>query len=198
MAIIVEHEKRRKEILQKSLDVFIEEGYDDVTFQKIADRCGITRTTLYIYFSNKHEIFLGSIKELLTEIEKGLVSFINDKSLSSEQALRLMLKSIIDQCESNRKLFSIILPYLFQLRKSGINPNEKVKRRTVRMRHHLNTILISGIKNNEFKTMNVKYMNDLLYSIIEAAIFRISVLNQSDIEDIYGTLNLAIDGFVNN
>ena len=66
------------------------------------------------------------------------------------------------------------------------------------MRHHLNTILISGIKNNEFKTMNVKYMNDLLYSIIEAAIFRISVLNQSDIDDIYGTLNLAIDGFVNN
>ena len=109
-----------------------------------------------------------------------------------------MLKSIIVQCESNRKLFSIILPYLFQLRKSGINPNEKVKRRTVRMRHHLNTILISGIKNNEFKTMNVKYMNDLLYSIIEAAIFRISVLNQSDIDDIYGTLNLAIDGFVNN
>ena len=44
MAIIVEHEKRRKEILQKSLDVFIEEGYDDVTFQKIADRCGICRS----------------------------------------------------------------------------------------------------------------------------------------------------------
>lgn len=34
MAIIVEHEKRRKEILQKSLDVFVEEGYEDVTYQK--------------------------------------------------------------------------------------------------------------------------------------------------------------------
>ena len=65
MAIIVEHEKRRKEILQKSLDVFVEEGYEDVTFQKIADRCGITRTTLYIYFHNKYDIFIEIIKELL-------------------------------------------------------------------------------------------------------------------------------------
>ena len=62
MAILVEHDKRKQEILEKALDVFINEGYEDVTFQKIADRCGITRTTLYIYFNNKREIFLWSIK----------------------------------------------------------------------------------------------------------------------------------------
>ncbi|MBQ2528708.1 MAG: TetR family transcriptional regulator, partial [Treponema sp.] len=42
MAVVVEHEKRKHEILGKALDLFIEEGYEDVTFQKIADRCGIT------------------------------------------------------------------------------------------------------------------------------------------------------------
>ena len=39
MAVVVEHDKRRKKILDKSLDLFIEVGYEDVTFQKIADRC---------------------------------------------------------------------------------------------------------------------------------------------------------------
>ena len=76
MAIVVEHDKRKHEILQKSLDVFVEQGYEDATFQKIADHCGITRTTLYIYFKNKHEIFLGSIKELLSELEKNLRDII--------------------------------------------------------------------------------------------------------------------------
>ena len=28
MAIIVEHEKRKREILDKALDVFVEEGYE--------------------------------------------------------------------------------------------------------------------------------------------------------------------------
>ena len=86
MAIIVEHDKRKHEILQKSLDVFIDEGYEDATFQKIADRCGITRTTLYIYFKNKYEIFHESIKELLSELEKSLTKIIQEKA-SSEQTI---------------------------------------------------------------------------------------------------------------
>ena len=96
MAIVVEHDKRKQEILQKSLDVFIEEGYEDATFQKIADRCGITRTTLYIYFKNKHEIFLGSIKELLSEVEIKLKEIMSDSSLSSEAELRKVLATLTD------------------------------------------------------------------------------------------------------
>lgn len=70
MAVQVEHEKRKHEILTKALELFIEEGYEDVTFQKIADRCGITRTTLYIYFKNKREIFLWSIKQFTQALEQ--------------------------------------------------------------------------------------------------------------------------------
>ena len=94
MAIVVEHDKRKQEILQKSLDVFIEEGYEDATFQKIADRCGITRTTLYIYFKNKHEIFLGSIKELLAELENALKKIMADSSLTAETTLRAVLSTL--------------------------------------------------------------------------------------------------------
>ena len=196
MAIIVEHEKRRKEILQKSLDVFVEEGYEDVTFQKIADRCGITRTTLYIYFKNKHEIFLGSIKELMGSLEENILLYINNTSISNEEALRKILSCIIDKCESSKKLFIIILGYLLQLKKSGVDTNLKVRRRVVRLKHHLSTVLIRGIQNGEFRETNVKDMNELLYGLIEAAIFRLTILNQEKIEEIRETINLAIDGFL--
>ena len=87
MATVVEHDKRKTEILQKSIDVFMREGYEDVTFQKIADRCGITRTTLYIYFKNKREIFLYSIKQLTEGMEQELVSIVKDESLSSQKGV---------------------------------------------------------------------------------------------------------------
>lgn len=196
MAIIVEHDKRRKEILQKSLDVFVEEGYEDVTFQKIADRCGITRTTLYIYFKNKHEIFLGSIKELMASLEETILLYINDTSITNEEALRKILSCIVDKCEANKKLFIIILGYLLQLKKSGVDTNLRVRRRVVRLKHHLSTVLIRGIQNGEFRETNVKDMNELLYGLIEAAIFRLTILNQEKIEDIRETINLAIDGFL--
>ena len=196
MAIIVEHDKRKHEILQKSLDVFIDEGYEDATFQKIADRCGITRTTLYIYFKNKHEIFLGSIKELLSELEVNLKTKIFDKTLSSEDKLRFTLNTIVDQSESNLKLFSVLLNYLLQLKKSGVDTNQRVRRRIIRVRHLLSNIIIEGIKNGQFKDCNVKDMNEMFYSLMESAIFRMSVLGLTDMTDIRCAMNAVVDNML--
>lgn len=198
MAIVVEHNKRKHEILQKSLDVFIDEGYEDATFQKIADRCGITRTTLYIYFKNKHEIFNGSIKELLSGLERAILIILNNKSLSTVDALRKVCECIIRNCQDNKKLFNVLLNYLLQLKKTGADPNERVRRRVLRMRHVLSTLMIRGIESGEFKNLNVKDMNELLYSLIESAIFRLAVLDQDNITEITNTINLSIDGFCNN
>ena len=194
MATIVEHDKRKHEILQKALDVFIEEGFEDVTFQKIADRCGITRTTLYIYFKNKREIFLWSIKQLTARLEAELVSIVKDKSVSAETALRSMLEKIIDECQENQKLFSVLLPYLLQLQKAGIDSGERVRRRVIRLRHLLSLLVIQGIKNGEFNNINVKDTNELLYSFIESAIFRLVILNQNNIQEMKSAINLGIDG----
>ena len=194
MAIVVEHDKRKHEILAKSLDLFAEEGYEDVTFQKIADRCGITRTTLYIYFKNKREIFLWSIKQLTGALEAEIMEIIENKSLSATECLKQMLGIIINGCDENHQLFSVLLTYLMQLQRSGSDPAEHVARRVIRMRHLMSTIIIRGIHNGEFKDVPVKQVNDMLYSLIESAIFRLSVLNQKDIENIRDSLNLAIDG----
>lgn len=193
MAIVVEHDKRKHEILQKSLDVFIDEGYEDATFQKIADRCGITRTTLYIYFKNKHEIFLGSIKALLSDLEIKLKSIMKDETLSAEVLLRKVLRLLAASCEENKKLYNVLLNYLMQLKKSGIDTNERVRRRTIRLRHLMSTILIKGIQNKEFKDLNVKDLNEILYGLLEAGMFRIAVLNQNNISEIDNALTTVVD-----
>lgn len=192
MAIVVEHDKRKHEILQKSLDVFVEQGYEDATFQKIADHCGITRTTLYIYFKNKHEIFLGSIKELLSELETNLRDIIK-KDMDSIESLKQILFTIVDACENNKKLFSVLLNYLLQLKKAGVDINERVRRRVIKMRHLLSTVLIKGIQKGEIKSVNVKDINELLYGMIEASIFRIAVLNQESVMEVKLALGNAID-----
>jgi AcrR family transcriptional regulator len=82
MYIVVEHEKRQREILEKALDVFIDEGYENATFQKIADRCAIMRTTLYIYFKN-----IFNLGIYLTQVKS---------SFNSEKMFASILCSIID------------------------------------------------------------------------------------------------------
>jgi len=193
MAIVVEHEKRKHEILEKSLDVFIEEGYEDVTFQKIADRCGITRTTLYIYFKNKREIFLWSIKQLMSGLQKGLVEASKDSNASAAETLSKTLMIVMDNCEKNKKLFGVILDYLLQIKKSGADPAEKVQRRVIHLRHLLSSIIIRGMNSGEFKKVSVKDVNELFYSVIESAIFKLAVLNQDILSETRQILNLTIE-----
>ena len=196
MAIVVEHDKRRHEILQKALDVFIDEGYEDVTFQKIADRCGITRTTLYIYFKNKREIFLWSIKQLTGGIEEVLRGIIADQNLSCQEALRKILMTIVDECEKNSRLFTVLLSYLLNLQKTGGDPAERVHRRLLKLRHLIDTIIIRGEKSGEFKKLSVHTAYEMFYGLIQSAIFRLSVLSEKSIGSIRDTLNLAVDGIL--
>ena len=197
MAIVVEHDKRRHDILERSLDVFATEGYEDTTFQKIADSCGVTRTTLYIYFDNKKDIFIGSLKQILIAMEMDLNSIIDDQSLSAHDALYKMAMCIIDYCEQNLKLFNVLHAYLLQLKKSKENPREKIARRIIRMRHMLSTVIIRGIKSGEFKKdLNVHSVVELIYILVESSIFRIAVLESEDLSEVRKAVAPAIDGLV--
>jgi AcrR family transcriptional regulator len=193
--MVVEHEKRRREILEKALDVFINEGFEDVTFQKIADRCGITRTTLYIYFRNKKEIFNYSIKQLLAGVENDLTRVYKDKSLNWVEKLTKVISLILDRLEENRRFLAVVLNYLLYIAKSDSDPDTRVRKRTIRMRHILATMVIEGIHAGEFAQVNVKTADDLLYSLMEAAIFRLVVLKRSDVKDLKQAVELAVRQF---
>jgi AcrR family transcriptional regulator len=196
MAIIVEHEKRRKAILEKALDIFVEEGFENATYQKIADRCRITRTTLYTYFRNKQEIFNFSIKQLLGKVEEELHVLRKDTKLSYPEKLKKTIFLILETLEENRRLLSVILDYLLYLSKSASSSelvNSRLRRRTIRLRHILATMVIDGIKAGEIKKADVRTLDDLFYGLIETAIFRLTVLKQPSAGGIKDAAALAVE-----
>jgi len=198
MSIVVEHEKRRKEILTKALDVFIESGYENATFQKVADRCGITRTTLYLYFKNKKEIFNYSIKLLLVNVEDNIRKIVSDKSMGYIDKITNVLLDIFAKLEKNRRLLSVILHYILYLSKNKINPERRISRRTIRLRRILASLVIEGVKSGELKPVSVKTAVEYLYSIIESAIFRLVVLQQETAGDFGKTVIFAVKQLAGN
>ena len=196
MAIVVEHEKRKKEILDKALDLFMENGYEDVTFQKIADKCGVTRTTLYIYFKNKKEIFAWSIKQLTNEIESSLLKIIDNRDLSYEERLKSVLHTILQKCVDNYRLFVITLTYLLQLKNTGKKKKKIVQRRIIRLRHLLSTVIIDGITSGNFKKVNVHEANELIFNLIEAAVFKLTVFGPQDIQALQKSFDLTVSALL--
>ena len=196
MSIVVEHEKRRHEILEKALDVFMDEGFENVTFQKIADKCGITRTTLYVYFKNKKEVFNYSIKQLLQALESDITEIRKLKNVSHTEKLIKVMYVIMERLEENRRLLSVVMNYLVYISKGDRDPDYRVRRRTVRLRHILASIVIEGIRSGEFSSsIHVKDANELLYSFLEAAVFRLVVLGRDSVSELKEAMKLAVNGF---
>ena len=57
---------------------------------------------------------------------------------------------------------------------------------------HQTICLIDGIKAGEFKKIDVKAANDLFYSLLESAVFRLSILDQNDLSEFDRTIELAV------
>jgi len=206
MAIIVEHDKRRKQILRKALDVFIEEGFEAASYQKIADRCKITRTTLYLYFRNRQEIFNFSIKQFMMELEHDIIKVKDNPSLSHPVKIKKTLSLIFTRLEENRRLLSIVLDYLLTKNpekqkakkpssgKIEILPDVRVRRRTIRLRHILSAMIITGIKTGQLKKVDIGTANDLFFSLIEAGVVRLTVFQRESIADLNKIVELIVEG----
>jgi AcrR family transcriptional regulator len=75
-------EKEIKErILTRSDEIFRQFGYNKVTMEKIASDLGISKKTLYRYFSNKDHILKEIVKENKCQANDFIAALVNDDSL---------------------------------------------------------------------------------------------------------------------
>jgi len=64
--------QRTRELLQKALIELIgERGYDAITIQDIVDRANVGRTTFYLHYSSKDDLFLSCHETIVNEFQSG-------------------------------------------------------------------------------------------------------------------------------
>lgn len=56
-------QQKKKYIIEKARQVFVEKGYRNVTMKDIIEACEISRGGLYLYFPSTKEIFLEVLKQ---------------------------------------------------------------------------------------------------------------------------------------
>ena len=63
----VKHERRKEarpgELLAAALDLFVEKGYAATRVEEVAQRAGVSKGTLFLYFSSKEELFKAVVRE---------------------------------------------------------------------------------------------------------------------------------------
>jgi AcrR family transcriptional regulator len=64
--------QRTRELLQKALiDLIGERGYDAITIQDIVDRANVGRTTFYLHYNSKDDLFMSCHEAIVSEFHSG-------------------------------------------------------------------------------------------------------------------------------
>src|SRR5947209_7875960 len=78
--------QRTRDLLQKALiDLIGECGYDAITIQDIVDRANVGRTTFYVHYSSKEDLFMSSHQAIVGEFHFGQLHLLSAEELLSPE-----------------------------------------------------------------------------------------------------------------
>ena len=81
-------EARPQELLAAALDLFVERGYAATRLDDVAAQAGVSKGTLYLYFTNKEELFKAVVRESVLPVLGEAEETIDRYEGSSETLLR--------------------------------------------------------------------------------------------------------------
>lgn len=192
-------EARPAELTAAALDLFVERGFAATRLEDVAARAGVSKGTLYLYFSSKEELFKAVIQNgLLPVLAQGEEMMAQHRGDASSLLRELILRWW--QLVVNTPLSAI---HKLIISESGNFPevaryfHEQVASRKDKL---LGSVLQKGMQSGEFRTMDIPATIDLISApIMMRVLWRYSLkacssTGQPD-DDVY--LNTYLDLLLN-
>lgn len=175
MAPIVSKEykdKKKKEILASALACFARKGFESTTIDDIVSHSGISKGSIYNYFSSKDDIYLELVRNETQEISSDLTIKLADFPTALEKINYLFDVYLAMNPFEEKYAEEIIVHYEFKIYSSR---NKEVNKILNQRRHEffinfIETILSDGQSTGEInECINPKIYADIFWSMLDGA-----------------------------
>lgn len=163
-------DERPHEILKAALAIFTEHGYAGARLDDVAERAGIAKGTIYLYFSSKEELFAEVVRQaILPHFET--IEALAQKEGSAEEILRLQLQTIYDKLVSTEVRY---IPRLIIGEGTRFPELAEFYHREIICRCHstLHAVIKRGVSTGEFRQSALTWQPQAILSpALSAAIW---------------------------
>jgi AcrR family transcriptional regulator len=95
-------EARPGELLDAALDLFVERGFAGTRLEDVAKKAGVSKGTLYLYYSGKEELFKAVVRESLLPKLDAAEDVLNNKLADSIELFRYVIYGWWEQIGNTR------------------------------------------------------------------------------------------------
>ncbi|GAC17803.1 TetR/AcrR family transcriptional regulator [Paraglaciecola arctica] len=162
MAIIVDKDKKRRDIAGACTELLLEKGIKNLTITEIARTAGIGKGTVYDYFSNKEEIVFEIIRKFIEEHQHNLLSR-SDQQTSTKQKVLYLFDFFLSEYKSYEKHQDVYREYLSVTLSTKSCPMLEFNSEcSCFIKTILENIIAEGIKKGEIKGIAKRLVDGLI------------------------------------
>lgn len=190
----IDHKARKQRIVRQSVVLFAKVGFKDVTFQMLADHCGISRTVLYRYFNDKWQIFNAAIREVVGRIVRKHAEIMRSKAGVADR-IRQICTAAAATLFDNPEFLVMVMEVVTATQRGGRDLSRHIMRHTIGLKRIIQTLIVEGRETGEFRSdVNAELYTDLIYTQFESTLLRITVSRDASITDTLDRVDELIKG----
>jgi AcrR family transcriptional regulator len=100
--------ERPQEILDAAFAEFSRNGYATTTLERIAERAGVTKGTIYVYFENKEQLFISMVREFTKGAQEIVHEMFEKHEGSTAELLRAQFSFIYQHLVEDRRRREVV------------------------------------------------------------------------------------------
>ncbi|MGB7034557.1 MAG: TetR/AcrR family transcriptional regulator [Xanthobacteraceae bacterium] len=100
--------ERPQEILEAAFAEFSRNGYATTTLDRIAERAGVTKGTIYVYFENKEQLFISMVREITKAATETVQGMFETHEGSTADLLRAQFNFIYQRIVGDKRRREVV------------------------------------------------------------------------------------------
>lgn len=176
---------RRLSIIEAARGLFLEKNYSLITVDEIASLAGLSKKTLYTYFSSKLSLYIEMFEEYLQQLHSELAK-VRKQSLPADESFLVSFDTLYQFTKKNRKFMRLF----WQVSSKDFNgsiPDELISRIHLWNKAMLDDALegvISLQKQGYFLGFNPNLLVHLISSMNKGIFVHVNKENILEVKDI--------------
>ncbi|MTI61556.1 MAG: TetR/AcrR family transcriptional regulator [Firmicutes bacterium] len=181
-------------IVDAALRLFADRGYAETSMSSIAEEAGVSKGTLYLYFSSKEEMFREMMETGFEAMLKQIGSLIK-KDRPVKELVYDYIRISHDFCEENKEVSRIIADNFAKVISDEFK--ERMDKQLEEMLSYLRILIERGIKDGVFKTINTEFMLIYLLRVVtvfhERMFMEMNITPEEKIDTLYKLIMRGIE-----
>ena len=152
---------RPQELLAAALDLFVERGYASTRLEDVARRAGVSKGTLYLYFTNKEELFKAVVRENIVPALGEAEDIISTFDGHSADLMRCVIQGWWERLGATKAsgIIKLVMAEAGNFPDLALFYQEEVIARSTRM---MVSMFERAVARKEFRPIDVNLMTQVL------------------------------------